>query len=82
MILHGIFIQLPRLLWRGLKDLCLGIHTTLVKFFGDMYWVIYWLICVTMFVPAGIVGIIGNIAGGVANAFTELWVWISPKAVW
>jgi len=83
-IIRGI-MELPKLLWRGLKALGRGIHATLVAFFGALYWCIYyimwglWWVCT--FVPKRIGRIIMQIAGGIGKAFKELWVFISPKTM-
>lgn len=84
-ILQAIFIDLPKLLWNGLKSLGRGIQTTLVCFFGGIYWCVYYIIYglgwVCLYVPKRIGRIIAQIAGGIGQAFKEVWVWISPKSM-
>jgi hypothetical protein len=84
-VLRGIFIELPRMLWIGLKALGKGIHATLACFFGALYWCIYYIIYglgwVCLYVPKRIGRIIAQIAGGIGQAFKEMWVWISPKSM-
>jgi hypothetical protein len=85
MVLRLIFVELPQMLWKGLKALGRGIHATLAGFFGCMYWIVYYiifaLIYVACFVPRRIGKIIAYIAGGIAQALKELWVWVSPKSM-
>jgi len=72
-------------LWTGLKALGHGIQATLVYFFSTLYWIVYYIIYgivwVALYVPKRVGRIIMYIAGGIAQAFRELWVWISPKSM-
>ena len=84
-VIHAIFVEFPQLAWQGLKVLWHGIDVTLEGVFGCLYWVGYCIIWLLMFivlyVPKRIWGIIASIAGGIARAFHELWVFISPKSM-
>ena len=84
-ILHGIFIEFPQMLWGGIKALGEGLHTTLVCLFGGLYWCVYYLIYalgwVFLYVPKRVCRIVLQVLGGIAQAFKEVWVWISPKSM-
>jgi hypothetical protein len=84
-ILRGIFLEFPLLLWDGIKALGRGIHATLLAFFGTVYWVGFWIMYgigwVVTFVPRRVWEIIVSIGGGIATAFKEVWIWISPKSM-
>lgn len=84
-VLHSIFIDFPKLVWNGIKALAYGIHYTLAKFFGLLYWIgyciVYGLTWIAMYVPKQIWKIIKSVGGGIGKAFYEVRVWISPKAM-
>ena len=84
-VFRHIFIEFPQLLWKGVKALARGIHITLAKFFGVIYWtgyyIMYGLGWIALYVPKRIWRIVASVVGGIEKAFKELWVWISPKAM-
>lgn len=84
-VLEGTIVDLPRLVWTGLKALGRGIEQTLEWLFGAGYWIVYWIIYallyIILYVPKRIGRILGSVAGGIAKAFRELWLWISPKSM-
>jgi hypothetical protein len=84
-VLRAVFVTLPQLLWRGLKAVGRGIERTLAFLFGTLYWVVKWILWavqwLVLYVPKKLAWILASIAGGIGKAFTELWVWISPKTM-
>jgi hypothetical protein len=84
-VLRAVFVQLPQILWSVVKALGRGAEATLIWLFGNLYWIAYW-ICyalqwVVLYVPKKLAWIVVSVAGGIRKAFTELWVWISPKSM-
>lgn len=84
-IVLRLILELPLMLWKGLQALGRGIHATLASLFGCLYWAVYYIILglayVACYVPKRIGRIIIHIAGAIAQAHRELWVWISPKSM-
>jgi hypothetical protein len=84
-VLRGIFIRFPHLIWEGIKSLGRGAEYLLLLIFGSLYelvrFIVWCLTWIVLYLPKKIWGILGSVFGGIAKAFHELWVFISPKSM-
>ena len=82
--LRAVFVTFPKTLWSWMQkfgDASFRIMKVLLGSLGEfLWWIAYLLVEVVVYIPGRLGIILSAIAGSFAKAFSEIRVWISPKA--
>ncbi|KAK0628498.1 hypothetical protein B0T17DRAFT_614402 [Bombardia bombarda] len=82
-VARGVFVDLPRAVWRGLEAFGEVSYKAMKAVFGTLGEVVWWFgevaVWVVMYVPAQMWEIMCAVGGSFAKGYHEVRVWFDPK---